>query len=62
MSQTKNDIALELAAMAGELAAVVAWCIDHADECLADNPYQLATAKRLLAKARDWMPKDAADD
>lgn len=44
--------ALKLAELVGELCAVVNWCVGHDGECLADNPHQLAIARRVLEKAR----------
>jgi hypothetical protein len=49
--------ALDLAATVGKLAGVVAWCIAHDGECLADNPEQLEMARRTLEEARAHMGK-----
>jgi hypothetical protein len=41
-----------LAAIAGRLAAVVEWCVNHDGETLADNRAQLSIAREALADAR----------
>lgn len=46
-----EQIAIELAALTGRLAAVVVWCVEHKGECLADNPVQLAIAEKVLAES-----------
>ena len=40
--------ALRLASLAGLLYGMVEWCVEHKDECLADNPHLLGYARGLL--------------
>lgn len=51
-----ESIALEYAAMCGELASVVEWCVNNDGETLGDNPHQLAIARRVLAAAKAKRP------
>lgn len=59
MDTLAEKMALEFAALVGELSAVVEWCIDHDGECLSDNPHQLAHAQKVLDKARARLPQAA---
>lgn len=54
---TAVDIIMDFAALCGRLASIVEWCVENDGKCLADNPKQLAFARRALNMARDRLPK-----
>lgn len=49
-------LAFDYAAMCGELASVVEWCVNNDGETLGDNPHQRAIARRVLAAAKAKRP------
>lgn len=59
MNTPAEKMALELAALVGELSAVVEWCVENDGECLGDHPKQLHHAQRVLIKARARLPQAA---
>lgn len=52
LTDTEEAFVDDLAGLAGQLAAVVEWCVEHDGETLADNPHQFLRAKQVLADAR----------
>jgi hypothetical protein len=62
MDDAAMKIALELAAKVGTLSGIVEWLVKNPGECLADNPHQLAYAKRALAETRAGIAVRAPSD
>lgn len=52
MNDAAERLALEYVDLCGKLAAVVEWCVEHPNECLADNPPALGLATIALRDAR----------